>query len=105
MEWDMQRALEQEMLLEQQEIDELWEVELKKFVARSASLMQEKARLMLSVPPALQKLLEDVNLPLIQVLLREVVVHDHNFFENLVEGGVSSLGQFAGGKLWRQANA
>ena len=37
-------------------------------------------------PPALQKLLEDVNLPLIQVLLREVVVHDHICFENLFEG-------------------
>ena len=79
----MQRALEPEMLLEQQEIDELREVELKKFVARSASLLHEKARLMLSVPPALQKLLEDVNLPLIQVLLREVVVHDHTFLRTL----------------------
>ena len=81
----MQR-LEHEMLLEQQEVDELRETELKKFVARSAALMQEKARLMLSVPPPLRKLLEDVNLPLIQALLREVVVHDHIVFENLVEG-------------------
>lgn len=86
MEWDMQRALKQEMLLEHQEIYELRETELKRLVARSAWLLQEKAGLMLSVPPALQNMLEDVNLPLIQVLLREVFVHDHKLFENLVEG-------------------